>query len=102
MGSQSAQRKISRTKGNSQQHTQPTHDDNTGTRTRATLVNSQPLFLTQAEPREVIVVNTIERSAGFENPIMQLTTLTFEIAFTLIRTEQTKKINLIDYFQKSI
>ena len=41
-----------------------------GTQTRATLVDSQPLFLTQAEPHEVIVVNAIENSARFESPIM--------------------------------
>ena len=47
-----------------------THDDNTWTRTRATLVGSQLLFFTQAEPHEVIVVNAIEYSTGFESPIM--------------------------------
>lgn len=73
------------------------YDDNTGTRTRATLVGSQSLFVTQAEPREVIVVNAIEYSTEFESPIMQLTTLTLEIAFTLISTEQTNKFNLINY-----
>lgn len=40
-----------------------------GTQTRATLVDSQPLFLTQAEPHEVIVDKAIENSAGFESPI---------------------------------
>ena len=90
-------RKISLTKDESQERTQPTHDDNTGTRTRATLVGSQSLFVTQAEPREVIVVNAIEYSTEFESPIMQLTTLTLEIAFTLISTEQTNKFNLINY-----
>lgn len=94
---QSAQRKISLTKDESQERTQPTHDDNTGTRTWATLVGSQSLFVTQAEPREVIVVNAIEYSTEFESPIMQLTTLTLEIAFTLISTEQTNKFNLINY-----
>ena len=54
----------------SQQQTQPTHDDNTRTKTRATLVDSQPLSLTQAQPHEVIVVNAIEHSAGFESPIV--------------------------------
>ena len=54
----------------SHQQTQPTHEDNTRTKTRATLVDSQPLSLTQAEPHEVIVVNAIEHSAGFESPIV--------------------------------